>query len=235
MKWQPITDIDPDAKRWMSDFYREALEEWRDLSAKLKDPDTDRTALDLWTRERNRMMAIETGQIEDLYTMRQGITEQLITEGLEHARASHTVEQGLADDTLRGLLLDQHDALEMVFQCVSDERPISESVIKEWHALLTRHQELAPGRDSQGRRIGIPFTKVPTSDGPTTPAVPMASSTSTAHRSTPRARWSTCSPCTASTRRPIRSPPRSRLRGCTTDSCRSTHSRTATGAPRDCS
>ena len=158
MKWTPITDIDPGAKNWPSELYRQARDEWQRLRAMLTDRASDTTALELWNTERNRLMAIETGQIEDLYTIRRGITEQLITEGLEHARASHTIEQGLPDETLRGLLEDQHDALEMVFQCVN-ERPLSESVIKEWHALLTRHQELAPARDAQGRPTGIPFTK----------------------------------------------------------------------------
>ena len=47
-------------------------------------------------KERNRLSALETGQSEALYTMRPGITETLITEGLENARASHTAEGVLA-------------------------------------------------------------------------------------------------------------------------------------------
>lgn len=158
MKWEPIAELPESARDWPSDLYRTGLADWKRMREKLQDPTADRTALDLWTTERNRLMAIETGQIEDLYTMRRGFTEQLITEGLEHVRASHTVEGALEDETLRGLLTDQHQALEMVFRAVN-ERPLSESVIKEWHALLTRHQEHAPGRDTHGRRIGILFIR----------------------------------------------------------------------------
>ncbi len=159
MKWSPITDLAANAHDWPTSIYHEGLARWTESLETLEDPAFDRTGVDLWLTERNRLFAIETGQIENLYTLRQGITEQLITEGLENVRAAHTVENELDDETLRGLLADQHDALEMVFQSVKDERPLSESVIKEWHALLTRHQALAPGRDVHGRRVGIPFTK----------------------------------------------------------------------------
>ena len=117
---------------------------------------TDRLALDIFLRERRREFAIETGQIEGLYTLRQGITEQLITEGLEGVRSSHTLE-GVDDPTIKGLLADQEAALELVFATVRQERPLSHSVICEWHALLTRHQETVVGITLQGQRVEVPF------------------------------------------------------------------------------
>ena len=171
MKWQPIADVPADAHSWTSDLYRTALERWQRASLLISEPGTDRTALELWNTERKRLMAIETGQIEDLYKFKRGITEQLITEGLEHARASHTVEQDLSDKTLRGLLDDQQTALTLVFHIIR-ERTLSEYVIKEWHALLTRHQELAPARDSQGRRTGIQFVKGAYKQRPNNPRRP---------------------------------------------------------------
>ena len=97
----------------------------------LQDPALDKTVLQLWTEERHRLFWIETGQIENLYTMQFGMTEMLITGGLENARSSHTIEGVLDDRTLRGLLRDQRGAIEMVFQTVKDERPLSESRVKE--------------------------------------------------------------------------------------------------------
>ena len=35
----------------------------------------------------------------------------------------------------------------------------TQSVIKGWHALLTRHQDAAPGIDQHGKRVGIAFLK----------------------------------------------------------------------------
>ena len=159
MKWTPIEDLPAEANEWIGQDYLAERARWHEASAVLQDPALDRSILDLWTEERHRLSAIETGQIENLYTMRLGMTEMLIAEGLENARSSHTIEGVLDDQTLQGLLRDQRDAMEMVFRTVKDERPLSESVIKEWHALLTRHQDTAPGIDQHGRRVGIPFLK----------------------------------------------------------------------------
>ena len=42
---------------------------------------------------------------------------------------------------------------------VKDERPLTTSAIKEWHALLTRHQESATGITPSGQHIEIPLRK----------------------------------------------------------------------------
>ncbi len=101
--------------------------------------------------------AIETGQIEGLYTLRRGITEQLVAEGFAGAVGAHTVES-LKDDTVRGLLEDQEAAYDMMFDDVASGRELSGHLVKSWHQLLTRHQETVPGIDAQGRRVETPFT-----------------------------------------------------------------------------
>ena len=156
--WRPIEDLPPGAETWGSAHYRERAARWHDVRGKLQDPAIDRTLLDIWLRERNRAFAIETGQIEGLYTLRRGVTEQLIAEGFEGVRAVHAVEPGLSDETLKGLLQDQHDAIELVFEAASGTRPLSHHTMKSWHQLLTRHQEYAPGvRD--GKRVEIPLRR----------------------------------------------------------------------------
>ena len=156
--WSPIDDLPPGAESWGSAHYRERAARWHDLRARLQDPSVDRTLLDIWLRERNRAFAIETGQIEGLYTLRGGVTEQLIAEGFEGVRAAHAVEPGLSDETLKGLLEDQHDAIELVFEAAGGQRPLTHHSLKSWHQLLTRHQEYAAGvRD--GRRVEIPLRR----------------------------------------------------------------------------
>lgn len=156
--WRPVRNAPPDAASWGSAHYRERAARWHDLRGKLQDPAVDRTLLEIWLRERNRAFAIETGQIEGLYTLRRGVTEQLIAEGFEGVRSVHAVEPGLSDETLRGLLQDQHDAIELVFEAASGQGPLSHHSLKSWHQLLTRHQEYAPGvRD--GRRVEVPLLR----------------------------------------------------------------------------
>ena len=156
--WRPIEDLPADAASWGSSHYRERVRRWQDARARLQDPGVDRTLLDIWLRERARAFAIETGQIEGLYTLRRGVTEQLIAEGFGGVRAAHALEPGLSDRTLKGLLEDQHAAVELVFEAAAGRRPLSHHTMKSWHQLLTRHQEHAVGiRD--GRRVAIPLLR----------------------------------------------------------------------------
>ena len=60
------------------------------MRQRLIDARADRWTLDTWPAERRRLFAIETGQIEDLYLLRRGVTEQLVTDGFEAATAYST-------------------------------------------------------------------------------------------------------------------------------------------------
>ncbi|MCY3879820.1 MAG: hypothetical protein OXF74_11660, partial [Rhodobacteraceae bacterium] len=86
------------------------------------------------------------------------MAENLITEGFENVRGAHSVTS-IDDNTLKGLLEDQEAALEMMFAHVRDERPLTAAAIKDWQALLTRHQSGATGIDIFGNRVEIPLIK----------------------------------------------------------------------------
>jgi len=144
------------AENWASADYRRLMQEWSEARRKLADRQIERSILDVWLACRQREFAIETGAIEGLYTLRRGVTEQLIAEGLEGVRGAHTAEK-LEDRTIRGLLADQEAALETVFAVIQRDRPLSHSVLFEWHALLVRHQETVTALTPDGRRVEVPF------------------------------------------------------------------------------
>ena len=154
--WKPLAGMPVEAEGWASVDYAGLIGRWEAQREQLTRRGTDRSPLDIFLRERRREFAIETGQIEGLYTLKRGITEQLITEGLEGIRSIHTLE-GVDDTTLEGLLADQEAALEMVFSTVKQERELSHSQLCEWHALLTRHQETVVEFTPEGRRVQVPF------------------------------------------------------------------------------
>ena len=156
--WRPVSDLAPEHVRLCNSRAREEAERWHSVRGRLEDPNIDRSAMDIWLKEQNRAFAIETGQIEGLYLLRRGVTETLIAEGFEGARGSHSAI-AIGGDTLRGLLEDQESALEMLFDLVKEDRPLNGSSIKEWHALLTRHQATATGIDPFGNRVEIPLRK----------------------------------------------------------------------------
>ena len=200
--WRPITGMPDGAHEWGNPGYLAQVDEWRHQRRLLEDPALDKTIMELWSKENRRLFAVENGQIENLYTLRRGITEELITHGFEGARISHTVASEVSDDkTLSGLLTDQESALEMVFDTVKQIRPLSHSVIREWHALLTRHQESAVGIRN-GKRVRIPLLKL-TRSGQIIHVDRMASFTNTAHRNMCKVKWIGYWRCTKISGRPV--------------------------------
>ena len=131
--WRPLTGMPDGAEGWRAPGQHELAQEWISIRAALKDQDEPRAFLDKWLEERGRAFAIETGQIEGLYTLKHGITEQLIAEGLAGAAGAHTVEN-LEDRTIQGLLADQETAYNMLFADIASGPPIDPA----------HPQELAP-------------------------------------------------------------------------------------------
>lgn len=159
-RWRRVADLPTAAETWGVSTYREVVEEWRKVRRDLEDRKIGGELMDLWLRERKRAFAVETGQIEGLYLLRRGVTEHLITEGFEGVRGAHGVTGELDDDTLRGLLEDQEETLEIVFDMAKGGTPLSHSTIKGLHAILTRHQEMAAGiHGLTGERIRIPLRR----------------------------------------------------------------------------
>ena len=156
--WQPLTGMPAGADEWLVPGYAELSAQWAAIRASLKDRDEPRAFLDKWLEERGRAFAIETGQIEGLYTLKTGITERLIAEGLAGVVGSHTVEN-VEDRTIKGLLADQETAYTMLFEDVASGRPLTPHTVRSWHALVTRHQETVAGITLDGRRVQVPFRR----------------------------------------------------------------------------
>ena len=156
--WHPLTGMPAGAHGWRVPGYAELGREWAAIRASLKDRDEPRAFLDKWLEERGRAFAIETGQIEGLYTLKAGITEQLIAEGLAGVVHSYTVEN-IEDRTIKGLLADQETAYNMLFEDIANGRPLTQHALKTWHQLVTRHQETVAGLTADGRRVQVPFRR----------------------------------------------------------------------------
>ena len=154
--WKPITGMPPDAHAWAYLGYAPLAGRWLDMLWRIKkDPEQDKFVAG-WLAERQREFAIETGQIEGLYTLKRGITQQLIAEGLAGVTASHTVEN-VEDRTIQGLLADQNAAFDVMFHTAFNGRPLTTHDIQGWHQLLTRHQETVVGLTMDGEHVQAPF------------------------------------------------------------------------------
>ena len=119
----------------------------------------------------HREWAIETGIIERLYSIDEGTTQLLIEHGINAALIAHE-DNGRPPEIIAGMILDHQDAVEWLFDIVRDERPLSTSVIKELHTLMTRKQTHVSGDDQFGRPVKIKLRHGAYKDLPNNPTRP---------------------------------------------------------------
>lgn len=128
----------------------------------------------LWTAERRRLdelgglarfqerlarrWSIETGIIERLYDVSEGVTLQLVEHGLEASLIPHG-ESNLPPQELVSILRDHRQALQVVVDLVAGRRPLTVGWMHELHQLLTRHQDTCEAVDALGRMHRVPLRK----------------------------------------------------------------------------
>ena len=105
-----------------------------------------------------REHAIETGVVEKLYDLSEGITQTFIKEGFIEAYIGHD-DTNIAPKQLMGYLNDHFKALDFVFAFVQNNRKLTKGFIKELHALLTKHQKTTLAINSHGKTKSIELIK----------------------------------------------------------------------------
>lgn len=118
----------------------------------------DQDAVAAFTERMNRWWAIETGVIERLYDISEGITLQLVQQGFVASLIPHG-EASIPAEELVEILRDQRDSLDLVMDVVGGTRELTVGWIKEIHALLTRHQDTTQALDTLGHWITIPLRR----------------------------------------------------------------------------
>lgn len=104
--------------------------------------------------ELKREHAIETGIVERMYDLEKGITETFIKKGFVESYISHN-DTNVPVPKLLAHLSDHLDAVDFVFDVVKENRELTIGFIKELHALVTRNQDYAEGRDQFGNKTKI--------------------------------------------------------------------------------
>lgn len=93
-RWGPLEGMPAGAEDWALPGQAELETTWaRHREALRQDPAKERF-MGGWLRERVRAFAIETGQIEGLYTLRRSVTEQLVAD----SSANRLAERALSGD-----------------------------------------------------------------------------------------------------------------------------------------
>src|SRR2546425_4134046 len=127
---------------------------WKEQSATL----VKRDALAQFNERLRREWAIETGIIENLYSIDRGITQLLIEKGIETSLIPHGSTDKPAEQIVP-ILKDQEEVLDGIFDFVARRRELSTSYIKELHQAFTRHQDTVTAINGLGRSIEVPLLR----------------------------------------------------------------------------
>ncbi|MFK7899928.1 MAG: Fic family protein [Cyclobacteriaceae bacterium] len=105
-----------------------------------------------------RQHAIETGIVEKLYDLTEGITQTLIKEGFVESYISHN-DTNIPPKKLMQYLHDHFEAMDFIFDLVKSNRSLTVSFIKELHHLVTQHQDYTEAVNTLGQVVQVPLLK----------------------------------------------------------------------------
>ncbi|MDI9370838.1 MAG: Fic family protein [Synergistaceae bacterium] len=129
---------------------------WREKKAALEDDG----AFKEFVKKMQREWAIETGIVERLYTWDRGVTEILISQGIESTVISHRA--GVSQDEaehIHALIKDHLEIVEGLFGFVKGDEPLSEFFIRGLQARFTEHQDFVEAMTEQGDRVRVALRK----------------------------------------------------------------------------
>ena len=105
-----------------------------------------------------RSHAIETGIVERLYSLSEGVTETFIKEVFAESYIQHG-DTNIPPSQLMAHLQDHFEAMDFVFDLVKQERPLTEHFIRALHQLITKHQDTTEAIDHNGQCVQVPLLK----------------------------------------------------------------------------
>jgi len=151
-RWRPIEDLPENWHELAAPELPPLTDAWRKYSKKLRDSDSLKHFNDKLRRE----WAIETGIIENLYSIDRGVTQTLIEKGIE----ASLIPYGSTDkpvERILPILKDQEEVVEWLYDFVFGEqrRELSTSHIKQLHQAFTRHQDTTTAVDGLGQVVEV--------------------------------------------------------------------------------
>src|SRR5687768_3097383 len=149
-KWRPITDLPPDSRQLSSGELDSLLQVWNEQRQKVEQAGI----LARFNEQLQRQWAIETGIIENVYSLDRGTTELLIARGIDAALIPRN-STGQDPVAIAQIIQDHAGVLEGLFAFIKSERPFSTSYVREVHAALLLHSRRAVVKDMLGNAMEI--------------------------------------------------------------------------------
>ncbi len=152
--WKDIEDLPVELRQYADEALATLSRIWEDQRGDLE----ERGVIKPFMEKLRRQWAIETGIIENLYTLDRGITRTLVERGIEaslipHGGTNKPVEYVVA------LIRDQERVISGLFDFVGRRRDLTCSYIKEMHAALTQHQAAVEAVNGMGRNVQVELVR----------------------------------------------------------------------------
>lgn len=152
--WSPI-DFDENWRNASTSIFDDLSPSW---FKKRKEFEEGKESYDEFLIKLKRQHAIETGVVEKLYDLNEGITQTLIKNGFVESYIGHN-DTNIPPKKLMQYLNDHFEAMDFIFDLVKSNRQFSKSFIRELHQLITQHQDYTDAIDQFGRKVQIPLLK----------------------------------------------------------------------------
>lgn len=152
--WTPI-DFDENWRNASTSIFDDLSPSW---FKKRKEFEEGKESYDEFLVKLKRQHAIETGVVEKLYDLNEGITQTLIKNGFVESYIGHN-DTNIHPKKLMQYLNDHFEAMDFIFDLVKSNRQFSKSFIRELHQLITQHQDYTDAIDQFGRKVQIPLLK----------------------------------------------------------------------------
>ena len=146
--WIPIKGLPEDISELIDQEMPSLASVWQEQADSLKNSEATKEFNERLRRE----WAIETGIIERLYHIDRGTTNLLIEQGLSTSLIPHGTTDKDPVEVMK-TVNDHHEAIDGIFDFVSNQRDLSISYIKELHSCITQHQRTVAAIDQFGREI----------------------------------------------------------------------------------
>jgi Fic family protein len=166
-KWHEITDLEGDPKSLTDGELDSLARVWKTQKAALHEAGD----LEEFEKRLRREWSIETGIIENVYTLDRGVTRTLIEKGIDAAFIPHD-PLNRHPEVVAQIIKDHQEALEGMFDFVGGQRELSTGYVKELHAALLRNQDTHPVIDQFGHAFEKRLEKGQYKTDPNSPTRP---------------------------------------------------------------
>jgi len=165
--WHPLTDLPANWDELASAELRSLARIWEEQRDRLR----ERDAINVFNQRLAREWAIETGVIENVYQLDRGVTALLIERGLDAALIPYGASDRNPEEVVE-IVRDHERALEGLFSFVKQDRPLSNSYVRELHQTITTHQRTVAARDTLGNIVDVKLVRGEYKKMPNNPMVP---------------------------------------------------------------